>query len=221
MLALPLIARRHHQQGPGRRYSPADTTSRAAAARPEPDGHQWWHYGAIDVMSLERMPAQLYALLQLVRPLHRVTAQVVADSLAGSGITVGGRAILERLHVDGPRPVPQLAYSLALPRQAVQRCANDLMALGLVTTAPNPTHRRSHLLGLTEDGARRVTDLLAAEAGALADLAEGLPPEDVDAAVRVLTLVLDRLRRRARAAGSGAPDQTPAVDHDARLAERS
>src|SRR3954451_13393570 len=99
---------------------------------------------------------RLYAVLQLVRPLHRLAAQVVADGLVGTGITVAGRAVLERLQLEGARPVPQIAHALALPRQAVQRCVNDLLTLGLVTATPNPLHRRSHLISLTEAGAGRL-----------------------------------------------------------------
>ena len=50
--------------------------------------------------------------------------------------------------------VAEIARRLGLTRQSVQRTANLLRREGLVKTAPNPGHRRSHLVGLTRDGER-------------------------------------------------------------------
>jgi DNA-binding MarR family transcriptional regulator len=161
--------------------------------------------------------AGLYAVLMQVRPLHRFVAQAVADALEGTGVTVAARAVLERLVVDGPGPVPHVAQVLALPRQAVQRVVNELLALGLVETRPNPAHRRSQLVGPTVAGTARLRALRADEDASLARLAAHLDAADVDAAVRVtaaLTTHFHDLTAAHRASGRHAPDQTLAVDSD-------
>ncbi|OBK09889.1 MarR family winged helix-turn-helix transcriptional regulator [Mycobacterium asiaticum] len=50
--------------------------------------------------------------------------------------------------------VPQAARRLGVTRQGVQRVANDLVAGELAEFSPNPDHRTSPLLVLTENGRR-------------------------------------------------------------------
>jgi DNA-binding MarR family transcriptional regulator len=159
----------------------------------------------------------LYAVLQYVRPLHRHVAQAVADRLEGTGVTVAARAVLERLVLGGPQTVPHAAQALALPRQAVQRVVNELAALGLVETRPNPMHRTSHLIAPTASGVRQLEAIRAQEDVSLAALARRVAPEDVAAAVRVLDALTQHFRDEVaarRAAGESAPDQTTKVDAD-------
>jgi DNA-binding MarR family transcriptional regulator len=161
--------------------------------------------------------AGLYGVLMYVRPLHRFAAQAVADALEGTGVTVAARAVLERLVLDGPQPVPHVAQVLALPRQAVQRVVNELLALGLVETRPNPAHRRSQLVAATPAGTARLRGLRDHEDASLAEVAAGLDPADVEGAVRVLAALTGHFRDLTaahRAAGTHAPDQTLAVDSD-------
>jgi len=51
-----------------------------------------------------------------------------------------------------PLPVAGLARRIGLTRQAVQRVANDLEAIGLVAFEPNPEHQRAKLVVLTASG---------------------------------------------------------------------
>ena len=53
---------------------------------------------------------------------------------------------------DSPRSVPAIARRLGVSRQNLQRIANDLLREGLVEQIPNPDHRSSPLLRLTESG---------------------------------------------------------------------
>lgn len=128
----------------------------------------------------------LYAVLQRIRPVHELSAKVVGAALEGTDLTVPMRAVLERLHVDGPQTVPTIARSLHVTRQGVQTLVDDARELGLVETRPNPSHRRSHLVALTEQGQHRYTCLHEAELERLAPLAQALQPHDVQACVRVL-----------------------------------
>lgn len=53
---------------------------------------------------------------------------------------------------DEPLSVPQIATRMGLTRQSVQRNVDILIGRSLVTRVPNPRHRRSVLMTLTEEG---------------------------------------------------------------------
>src|SRR5579859_6069265 len=94
----------------------------------------------------------LYQVFTFIRPLHQLSAKLVADAISEYGLSVPLRAVLERLWADGPQTVPQVARSLLVPRQVAQRLADEAAARGLLRWAPNPAHRRSKLAALTEAG---------------------------------------------------------------------
>src|SRR5215213_1959104 len=86
----------------------------------------------------------LYDVLRHVRPLHQYSAKAVADALAEHDVTMPMRAVLERL-ADAPQTVPEVARSLWLPRQVVQRLADAAARLGYLRFVDNPAHRRSRI----------------------------------------------------------------------------
>lgn len=78
-----------------------------------------------------------------------------------SGITLGGRAVLEYLAREGSTTVPRIAESRRVSRQRIQALANELKSSGLVKTKINPSSQRSPLLHLTSAGKnllRRMTE---------------------------------------------------------------
>lgn len=92
---------------------------------------------------------------------------------------------------DQPGTVSDLARSLSLTRQSVQRVVDDLTRDGMVAPAQNPTHVRAHLITVTDAG-RGV--LAAAEALRLPwteALARQLTDHDT-AAAEVLLQALQR-----------------------------
>lgn len=54
----------------------------------------------------------------------------------------------------GPVPVANVARTMGLSRQSVQRTANDLVREGFITFSENPHHRRAKLMQVTEKGER-------------------------------------------------------------------
>lgn len=141
--------------------------------------------------------AALYEVVRYVRPLHQWSAKVVADNLAGRNLTVAMRAVLERLADHGPRTVPDVAATLWLPRQAVQRVVDAAAGLGYVELLTNPRHRRSRLVALTADGAQAFAEVHEQELATLGVLAERLDPDDVAAATRVLAALTRHTREQA------------------------
>ena len=145
---------------------------------------------------------QLYRVVRYVRPLHLVAARAVTHALAGEHITMGIRAVLEVLSDGGPQPVPAIGRALSMPRQVVQRLCDQALELGLVAGAPNPAHRRSRLITLTERGRVAFDQLHAAELRNLGEIAADLAPDDVAAAIRVLDALTTGL---VRFTGAGEP----------------
>jgi DNA-binding MarR family transcriptional regulator len=150
----------------------------------------------------------LYEVLRHVRPLHQYAAKAVAGSLAERDVTMPMRAVLERL-ADGPQTVPQVARSLWLPRQVVQRLADAAAGLGYLRYADNPAHRRSKLAGLTEAGRRVFAEIHDDELADLQELADRLDPSDIKACVRVISALTTYTREVAQRRGGDHGWSTP------------
>jgi DNA-binding MarR family transcriptional regulator len=73
--------------------------------------------------------------------------------VADIGLTSARWQVMGAIALSDDRlPVAHLARNMGLARQSVQRIANELAADGLVEFAPNPHHKRAHLVVLTKEG---------------------------------------------------------------------
>src|ERR687885_127279 len=100
-----------------------------------------------------RVPGSaVYEVFRYVRPLHLAAAKAVGQALGHEPISVPMRAVIEQLYDAGPQTVPRIARTLWLPRQVVQRLADQIADLGLLEWRANPDHKRSKLAVLTEEG---------------------------------------------------------------------
>lgn len=105
----------------------------------------------------------LYAGVQLTRPLLRnITTRVEAD-LAGTGISVGQRAILEALRELGQATAPQITGRLDVKRQFVGREIKALLERGFVEAVANPDHRASRFYRLTPTSTRIIDGIRTRE----------------------------------------------------------
>ncbi|MFI5521332.1 MarR family winged helix-turn-helix transcriptional regulator [Streptomyces platensis] len=150
----------------------------------------------------------LYDVIRRLWPLHRTVVRAVERELADTGMTAGEHALLDALRTEGPRTVPQLARSMGLDRQPVQRWVNHAAELGLVVTAPNPAHRRSPLIRLTTEGTAAIRGVQQFEATELRQRLADLPAEDV----RTTLHVLDRLGEEFRHLANGSRVQREETD---------
>ena len=139
----------------------------------------------------------MYDVLRQVRPLLLGSVKVVESRLRRHGLTVGTRAVLEVLVELGPAPVPTLAERLSLTRQGVQRHVNDLHALGYVRRRPNPTHRRSVLIALTDRGETVFSQIRTDELTRLARMVPGCTDADLATAAAVLQALSRDVREAA------------------------
>ncbi|MGW5163213.1 MarR family winged helix-turn-helix transcriptional regulator [Nonomuraea wenchangensis] len=133
---------------------------------------------------------RLTEVFDLVGPLYRRAQRKVEQDAPIEGLSVGARAVLHLLREHGPMTVPQMGREQALSRQFVQRMANDAAARGLVAFAPNPAHRKSSLVRLTEEGRAAIDAVLARERAVLGRIGGDLSDADIAACLRVLSRLL-------------------------------
>jgi DNA-binding MarR family transcriptional regulator len=163
------------------------------------------HYDIMDVIKPGGAAAAddlLYQVIRRLWPLHRSVVRAVERELDGTGITAAQHAVLDALTVAGPQTVPQLARTLRLDRQPVQRTVNEASAAGLVETAPNPGHRRSHLIRLTTHGQATITAIVRFEQTELRRRLSDLSAADITTALHVLDRLSAEFQQLAR------PDST-------------
>jgi DNA-binding MarR family transcriptional regulator len=129
-------------------------------------------------------------VFDLIGPLYRRAYRNLEQDAPRGGMPVGVRAVLTVLEVEGPLTVPRMARALTLSRQFVQRMVNDATAQGLAESVPNPAHKRSSLIRLTQDGRDALASVIDRERAALRQAAGDLTESDVDACLRVLSRLL-------------------------------
>ena len=120
---------------------------------------------------------------------HRMT--ILADQIHGKGtgtthITAGRRGILRELYSAGPRTIPQMARARPVTRQLIQNLVTSLIADGLAEYIPNPIHKRSHLVTLTEEGKKTVGSMTEKELEYLSGLRPAVSKEDLAQAMETM-----------------------------------
>jgi DNA-binding MarR family transcriptional regulator len=94
-----------------------------------------------------------------------------------------------------PLSVAQIARSMGLTRQAVQRLANDMERDGLLRFAANPHHQRSKLVVMTPRGQAAYGAAMKRQAPWAQALTQGLTAQQIAAATAVLKRLRQRLER--------------------------
>ena len=112
--------------------------------------------------------------------------RAVGDAMhADLRITTGMRGVMASLAAAGPRTVPDLARERPVSRQHIQTLVNELLLEGLVETQSNPSHRRSPLVTLTDEGRRRFRLMRERETQMLARTAPAISHADMAAVTRL------------------------------------
>lgn len=142
-------------------------------------------------LASEELTDRLTEVFDLVGPLYRRTQRKVEQDVSVEGLSVGVRAVLNLLREHGPMTVPQMGRAQALSRQFVQRMVNDAAERGIVDSVPNPAHKRSSLIRLTEKGRTAITTVIDRERSVLRQVGGDLTDTEVDACLRVLSRLLE------------------------------
>jgi len=140
-------------------------------------------------------------LAPLVKRIAQIQAILKSAAVAQTidlGVTPGMRALMASLADGPPRAVPDLARERSVSRQHLQTVVNDLLAAALAQALPNPAHRRSPLIALTEDGVRRLRQVRERETQMLARAAPAVAYADIAAAMRLFDALERNLSGAAR-----------------------
>lgn len=140
---------------------------------------------------------QLHKLVWMSRPLMQAAEACVAAGLEGTDLTVRMRAVLEILRTHGNQSVPDIAARLEIKRQYVQLMVNETMAFGFTEQRPNPRHKRSPLLVLTDRGHDLIDGIIARELALMQDIGAAFSDEEVSTALEVVLAVTAKLKEMA------------------------
>ena len=97
---------------------------------------------------------------------------------------------------DSPMTVAQIARTLGLARQSVQRVADALEEAGLVVYDDNPRHRRARLVRLTEKGNRTLATIQGAQRPWANEIGAAVGERNLQQAIAQLDRVLNVLATR-------------------------
>jgi DNA-binding MarR family transcriptional regulator len=110
----------------------------------------------------------------------------VSDAMAReAGLTAARWQVLGAV-LREPQSVAQVARTMGITRQSVQRIADVLAEQGLAEYRPNPAHRRAKLLHATAEGRAAVGQIDPGHARLANRLLDELGPDEFAETVRVL-----------------------------------
>jgi len=127
-------------------------------------------------------------VVQLIR-LFSVAGEALAKP---AGQTLARWLVLEAIQ-DAPATVAQIARTMHLARQSVQRLADVLVRDGFAVYEDNPAHRRAKLLRLMPKGRSALRTIQAAQRGWADRLGAELGEAELQQASAVLDQVLQAL----------------------------
>lgn len=104
-------------------------------------------------------------------------------------------SVLRLLKVNGAQTVPQIARYRYVPRQSVQKLANEMLEDGVIELVNNPAHKRSKLLRLTPKGEAVFAEL----SDRIAVLAENLAKQEDATQLQNAVVVVKHLHEQLRA----------------------
>jgi DNA-binding MarR family transcriptional regulator len=137
-------------------------------------------------------------LTTLILDVFRLNGRLIGagDRLVGSlGLTSARWQVLGALAMSpSPQTVADIARSMGLTRQSVQRIANELVQRGLLERAENPRHVRAPLMRLTERGTKAYDAAATRQVPWADQLAQNIPMRNIETAVSVLRTLTDRLQ---------------------------
>ena len=134
-----------------------------------------------------------YQVVWLVRRLFRALAHKANENLRLYELTVADRAVMEFLYPHEQLSVPEIASRYQVSRQHVQVTVNPLLKKGLLERRPNPRHKRSSLMQLSEKGGETFTKILAKDKETVEQLFSIIPNEDQEVTRRTLDTLLREL----------------------------
>ena len=134
--------------------------------------------------------------LDLVLSLFRLNGLLIAegdDMTEALGLTSARWKVIGVIALSNSGlTVPGIARVLGQSRQAVQRITDVMVTDGLLSYQPNPKHKRSVLVILTEEGRAAYKDLRDVQDPWAIQNTEDIPIEDLDAGLRLVRRLIQK-----------------------------
>ncbi|MGQ7286562.1 MarR family winged helix-turn-helix transcriptional regulator [Vreelandella venusta] len=112
------------------------------------------------------------------------------------GITSARWKVLGALYLAGePQTVPQIARSMGLTRQAVQRLVDAMREDKLLFFQDNPGHKRAKLISLSEFGKTVFLKLDEKQSGWAMKCSRGITKAELETTLSVLKRISDSIDR--------------------------
>ena len=145
---------------------------------------------AVNALAVERTPegdAFSGVVIRLIR-LQGFLAEAGDELARPAGQTSARWQVLAAIEA-GPATVADIARTLTLARQSVQRVADALAEQGIVEYVDNPRHRRARLVSMTHSGRAALTAIQSRQRG----WADAIGAELGVAQLNRLTVLLDKV----------------------------
>ena len=140
----------------------------------------------------------------LVNHLGRVLARALERRLVRHGVPLGQFPLLLALWEEENLTQSEIARRLDVEQPTVANTLRRMERDGLVTAAPDPSHRRQVLIKLTEKG-RKLERPLKLEARAVNQAAAAdMSPSELDAFRQAIRLMTDRVQQEPASASDAA-----------------
>ena len=134
--------------------------------------------------------------LDLVLSLFRLNGLLIAegdDMTEALGLTSARWKVIGVIALSNSGlTVPGIARVLGQSRQAVQRITDVMVTDGLLSYQPNPKHKRSVLVVLTEEGKTAYKDLRDVQDPWAIENTEDIPSEELDAGLRLVRRLIQK-----------------------------
>ena len=134
--------------------------------------------------------------LDLVLSLFRLNGLLIAegdDMTEALGLTSARWKVIGVIALSNSGlTVPGIARVLGQSRQAVQRITDVMVTDGLLSYEPNPKHKRSVLVVLTEEGKTAYKDLRDVQDPWAIDNTEDIPIEQLDVGLRLVRRLIQK-----------------------------
>jgi DNA-binding MarR family transcriptional regulator len=151
--------------------------------------------GRLNVRSGSKAPPLRRVTTSLARRFHQICAAMVADAIAGAGLTPLQFAVMACVNrQDGEPGIDQngLASRLGIERSHVSVLVEELGTKGLLDRRVNGADRRARLLELTLKGEKLYERLKIADIAANERILEPLAPDERKLLLDLLIRIIER-----------------------------
>ncbi len=134
-------------------------------------------------------PDQMKELVVLINKMRNLLQQraVELGTMKKGGESYWG--LLRLIQDQGPLPIPELARLRGVSRQRIQRLVDEYLSLGDLKLLENPSHKRSKLVALTDQGVRNTQAMSKAIDEGLLRIQKSLSSDDLSITLKTLNTI--------------------------------